>query len=501
MKLQQLLQQLTDNPSLPDCEVSGLSQNSKQIQPGDLFVALCGQQQDGKAFIAEAIAKGACAVVATAQEKSVPMESHGTPIIYISDLRENLNTLASRFFGNPSHQLDEVVGVTGTNGKTTTCYLLAQALSRLNKPCAFMGTIGYGFIGALLPSPYTTLEPISLHRGIKKLVDEGAKALCMEVSSHGLEQQRVNSVNFTSAHFTNLTQDHLDYHGSMEAYGKAKQKLFRFETLKRVVVNGDSPYSQQMLKSLRREIPVAAYSLEKKPHYTIKPSLFFPIVAKDIHLDQKGITANVDTPWGQGKLYSPLLGRFNLSNVLGVLAELCLQGFEFKAAMDAIAHANAAQGRMQKMGTVRTAQIIIDYAHTPDALQNALKSAKEHCKRRLWCVFGCGGDRDKDKRPKMGAIAAELADRVIITNDNPRTEEPKKIIEAILQGVPALYGEKIIVQEDRETAIRFALSHALAMDTILIAGKGHENYQIIGDKTFPFSDAHVVDTVLSEENK
>ncbi|MBS0288127.1 MAG: UDP-N-acetylmuramoyl-L-alanyl-D-glutamate--2,6-diaminopimelate ligase [Proteobacteria bacterium] len=503
MKLQQLLQDLTEHPVMQDLTVNGLTQNSKTLQRGEVFVALVGAHVDGRNYINDAISKGAIAILAEAQGKeafSFPTTTK-SPIIYINNLDEKLDDIASRFYGHPSQQFEQIIGVTGTNGKTTTCYLLAQALSKLAKPCGFIGTIGSGFVPNLAAGAYTTPEPIVLQKTMQMLLAQGAKALCMEVSSHGLMQSRVKSVNFTSAHFTNLTQDHLDYHGTMQAYGKAKQKLFEFQSLAHVVVNKDDPFSDKMIQALHKEIPVAAYTLQTKitSPSRIKPSLFFPLTLSKLALDQKGINAMVDSPWGQGKLHSPLLGQFNVSNLLAVLAELCLQGFDFKVALDALAHAQPAPGRMQKIGSVRTPQVIVDYAHTPDALENALKAARLHCQRRLWCVFGCGGDRDKDKRSKMGDIAATLADRIIITNDNPRTENPSKIIEEILQGVKAQYGEKVIVKEDRQEAIAYAIDHALAVDIILVAGKGHENVQIIQDKVYPFSDAQVVNTLLSEE--
>lgn len=503
MKLQQLLQDITEHPVTQDFTVNGLTQNSKHLQRGDVFVALVGAHVDGRNYISDALNKGAIAILAEGQGKdsfSFPQNTKA-PIIYIDNLDKKLDELASRFYGHPSQQFKEIIGVTGTNGKTTTCYLLSQALSKLAMPCGFIGTLGTGFVPTLNASAYTTPEPIMLQKTMQQLLTQGAKALCMEVSSHGLMQSRVMSVQFTSAHFTNLTQDHLDYHGTMQAYGKAKQKLFEFQSLQRVIVNKDDPFSDKMLQALHKDIPVAAYTLQAKitSPSRIKPSLFSPITLTKLALDQKGINAMVDSPWGQGKLHSTLLGKFNVSNLLAVLAELCLQGFDFKDALDAISCAQAAPGRMQKIGTVRTPQVIIDYAHTPDALENALKAARLHCQRRLWCVFGCGGDRDKDKRAKMGNIGATLADKMIITNDNPRTESPAKIIEDILQGVKAEFGEKVIVKEDRQEAIAYAISHALAVDTILVAGKGHENYQIIQDKVYPFSDAQVVKTLLSEE--
>jgi UDP-N-acetylmuramoyl-L-alanyl-D-glutamate--2,6-diaminopimelate ligase len=308
-------------------------------------------------------------------------------------------------------------------------------------------------------------------------------------------------VQFKSAIFTNLTQDHLDYHGNMHEYGRAKQKLFQFPSLERAVVNGDSDYYYKILQAMRRDFPVVVYTLNKTladiPRF--QKSSILPITTKNIESEQKGMSALVETPWGKGKLKSPLLGQFNLSNLLGVLAELCLQGCDFEAALNALSHAHAAPGRMQRLGGVRTPQVIIDYAHTPDALENALKSARTHCRRRLWCVFGCGGDRDKDKRAKMGNIAAAYADRVVVTSDNPRTENPMQIIEDILQGVELVHSEKIVVEENRESAIEYAINHTLAVDTILIAGKGHEDYQIIGQTKFPFSDADCVNKLLSED--
>ncbi len=503
MKLQQLLQDLTEYRANDSSVIKGLSLNSQQIQPGELFIALSGSNSDGRAYIKDAISKGAVAVLAQCDDDAdlAKTSSSSVPIIYIKNLAEKLDIIASRFYGSPALEFEEIVGVTGTNGKTTSCYLLAQALSRLAKPCAYMGTLGVGFIHSLVDSGYTTPDAISLQKYLSAFKEQGANALSMEVSSHGLMQDRVKSVPFTSAHFTNLTQDHLDYHGTMQAYGKAKQKLFEFPTLKRVVVNGDSDYSQKMLQALRLDIPIAVYTLKKEcGHFPqSKKSNFFPITTKQIELDSKGISAFIQTPWGQGSLRSSLLGEFNLSNLLGVLAELCLQGFDFKNALSALSHTVAAPGRMQRMGSITTPQIIIDFAHTPDALENALKSARLHCTRRLWCVFGCGGDRDKDKRAKMGNIAASLADRVVITNDNPRTEHPLKIIEDIMQGLNVEYSEKIIVEENREAAIAYAINNALAVDTIMIAGKGHENYQIIGNKKYPFSDAECVNALLRED--
>ncbi|MBI2791707.1 MAG: UDP-N-acetylmuramoyl-L-alanyl-D-glutamate--2,6-diaminopimelate ligase [Gammaproteobacteria bacterium] len=502
MKLQQLLQDLTEYCEGEDNHVVGLSLNTKQLQPGELFIAIPGHSNDGRSYINDAIANGARAIVVEADGLAAfsYQSSSLVPVIPIKNLSAKLDIIATRFYNDPSREL-QVTGVTGTNGKTTTCYLLAQALSRLGISCGVMGTLGFGFIDSLQDCQLTTPDAISLQKYLKNLKDKGAKAVGMEVSSHGLAQARVNSVQFKSAIFTNLTQDHLDYHGNMHEYGRAKQKLFQFPSLERAVVNGDSEYCQKILQAMRRDFPVVVYTLNKTladiPRF--QKSSILPITTKNIELEQKGMSAIIETPWGKGKLKSPLLGQFNLSNLLGVLAELCLQECDFEAALHALSHAHAAPGRMQRLGGVRTPQVIIDYAHTPDALENALKSARTHCRRRLWCVFGCGGDRDKDKRAKMGGIAATYADRVVVTSDNPRTEDPMQIIEDILQGVELVHSEKIVVEENRESAIEYAISHTLAVDTILIAGKGHEDYQIIGQTKFPFSDAHCVNKLLSED--
>lgn len=499
MKLQQLLKGLTQDREYEDHHVAGLSLNTQRIQPGELFIALKGHQKDGRVYIKEAIQKGASAVLCEAQGLNafVHETNHQVPVIPINNLAEKLSLLADKFYEEPSHTM-KVIGVTGTNGKTTVSYLLSQCLSRLNKPCAVLGTLGYGFVPALTPSGLTTPDAISLQKYLKELKEHGAKAVAMEVSSHGLAQNRVSHVAFSSAIFTNLTQDHLDYHGDMQTYGQAKQKLFRFSSLEHAIINADAEYYPKILQTIERDIPVVLHTIENKPTFSSSPSSLAFIMCKQLTLDQNGISAVVDTPWGQGILRSSLLGKFNLSNLLAVLAELCLQGSDLHDALEALVEAFPAPGRMQRFKNTNTAQVIVDYAHTPDALENALKAARYHCQGRLWCIFGCGGDRDKNKRGKMGDIAARYADCVVLTNDNPRTENPSQIIDDILKGIPATFSQKVIIEENREAAIKYAIEQALGEDTLLIAGKGHEDYQIIGDKTFRFSDAECVSTFLKE---
>lgn len=480
--------------------LTGLSLNSQQLQPGEAFIALKGQASDGRAYIQQALASGASAVICEEKDLATFYPLPMKVIVPVKNLTGKLEHIVKRFYGDMSDL--QIMGVTGTNGKTTTSFLLAQSLTRIGLPCAVLGTLGYGFVTDLQTSQLTTPDVISLFKYLNTIKEQKAQAVAMEVSSHGLAQRRVNAIEFCSALFTNLTQDHMDYHGSMEAYGRAKQKLFQFPSLKRAIVNADSPFAERMLSVLKRDVPAILYTVGTEPpriNDTLRTSLD-TIFVKEAQLDQRGISAQVHTPWGEGTLRSPLLGQFNLSNLLGVLAELCLRDIKLDVALAALSTAVGAPGRMQRLGGVRTPQVIVDYAHTPDALENALKAARLHCRRRLWCVFGCGGDRDKDKRSKMGRIASLYADRVVITNDNPRSENPQQIIEDILQGIESSVTEHIIVEEDRQAAIEFAISHALAVDTILVAGKGHENYQIIADKKIPFSDVECVNALLKEDS-
>ncbi len=500
MKLTELLQDWVKCEN-HDISISGLALNTKQIQAGDLFIAIKGQHFDGRAYLQEAIRQGAKAILCEADglQAFVSNKAQSIPIIPVPQLEQLLGKLAKRFYSDPSLSL-EVMGVTGTNGKTTTSYLLAQALTRLRKPCAVLGTLGYGLLPHLTEFGLTTPDAISLQKYLHELQQAGTKAVAMEVSSHGLMQNRVNAVEIKSALFTNLTQDHLDYHGTMDAYSKAKQKLFQLPSIERAIVNADSPYAEKMLRALNRQIPAVSYTLQT----SLPASPYFkntlPICVQSFTQNHKGMRMELDTPWGKGMLRSSLVGEFNASNLLGVLGELCLQGFTLEESLVALSFAMSPPGRMQRLGGIRTPQVIIDYAHTPDALEKALKAARAQCERRLWCVFGCGGDRDKDKRAKMGQVAAQYADRVVITSDNPRTEDPLAIMEDIWQGLTSTQRENAIQEMDRKSAIEYAIKHALAVDTILIAGKGHENYQIIGHETIPFSDAMCASEMLGEES-
>lgn len=477
-----------------DIEVYGLTLNTQQLQQGELFIALKGRQCDGRQFIQEAISKGASAVLFDADAEIKPLSYiSGVPIVGFPGLAGALGGLIQAFYGECGAGL-EVIGVTGTNGKTTTTYLLAQALSRLGIPCGIVGTIGYGLIPRLHAGSLTTPDPITLQKYFGVLKAEGARSVAMEVSSHGLEQGRVKSICFQSALFTNLTQDHLDFHTSMEQYSQAKQKLFACATLQRAVLNQDSPFTKKMMQALKPGVSTLLYSLND----TSKLNTAF-IRVKRCDWEPRGMVVQLSTSWGTGVLRSTLLGTFNLSNLLCVLGELCLREIRLQDALDALQQVTPPPGRMQRLGGGQAPEVIVDYAHTPDALEHALKAARLHCRRRLWCVFGCGGERDRDKRSKMGSLAAQWADKVVLTSDNPRSESAARIIEDILKGVAVKEAHKVVVEEDRTRAIEHAIRLALPVDTILIAGKGHESHQIIQDKKYPFNDVHCVNAILGDK--
>jgi len=336
----------------------------------------------------------------------------------------------------------------------------------------------------------TTPDPVTLQRWLFKLKQEGARAVAMEVSSHSLVQQRISGVEFKVAVFTNLTRDHLDYHGTMENYGAAKKMLFMQPGLQYAIINADDEFGQKLIGGLKTSLKVYAY--------TIKGTLLEEVptvAAKDVELDISGITAQVTTPWGEGLLKSRLLGRFNLSNLIAVLAVLGVMKMNIAAALTSIKKLETVNGRMQTFGGDKKPLIVVDYAHTPDALEQALLALRECCHGAIWCVFGCGGaPRDRGKRPMMGQIAERYSDHIIITNDNPRAENPQQIINDILQGLLCPWAAE--VEQDRRVAIAHAIDCASANDVILVAGKGHEDYQIIGKEKLPFSDQEVIEKIL-----
>mgnify|MGYP001605544988 CR=1 FL=1 len=467
----------TQNP-----EIHGLVLDSREVQPGWLFLAMPGQETDGRSFIPQAVANGAAAVAYEASDDFAP-PAVAVPLIAIQNLKHTVGHIADRFFGSPSRHL-LVIGVTGTNGKTTCSHLLAQVLDSPQARCGVIGTVGVGFPGALESSAHSTPDAVRVHYLLAEFARQGATSVCMEVSSHALDQGRVQGVVFTCALFTNLTRDHLDYHGSMEAYGAAKARLFAWPGLKAAVINRDDAFGRGLIERAKAHCAVTSYGLEQGD-----------VRALEVRPSLQGLRLRVATADGEVSLASGLLGRFNAANLLAVLACLSACGQPLAESAVRLARARPPTGRMERFGHDRQSpMVVVDYAHSPDALEKVLRALREHVQGRLWCVFGCGGNRDRGKRPEMGRIAEALADSVILTDDNPRSEDPDAIIADIVVGMR----ERPQVIRERGAAIRAAIQQARAGDIVLIAGKGHEEYQQIGAQRLPFSDRRLVSELVGE---
>src|SRR5690606_9237872 len=417
MPLNQLLPQASGATLIRE-----LTLDSRKVRPGDLFLAVPGLAQDGRAHIADAIARAAAAVAYEA-EGAEPMTAKSAELVPIRGLAGQLSAIAGRFYGEPSRGV-RLVGVTGTNGKTSVSQLLAQALDLLGERCGIVGTLGTGFHGALQSGRHTTPDPVAVQATLAELKRAGARAVAMEVSSHGLEQGRVAALDFDVAVYTNLSRDHLDYHGSMEAYGAAKARLFAWPTLKCRVINLDDEFGRQ-LAGESHESRLIGYSLSDASAY---------LFCREAAFNDHGVRARLVTPQGEGLLRSPLLGRFNLSNLLAVVGSLLGLGYPLGDVLQVLPRLQGPVGRMQRFGGQQLPLVVVDYAHTPDALEKVLEALRPHVSGRLLCLFGCGGDRDSGKRPLMAQVAERLADVVLVTDDNPRTEDPACIIEDIRAG-------------------------------------------------------------------
>ena len=490
---QSLARLLEGIATLPrDVAISDLTQDGRAAQPGGAFLAVHGSVEHGLKYAPQAVANGARAVLwepaPVAVIPDLPSEILVAPV---PRLREHASTIADRFFGTPSAHL-AVAGITGTNGKTTCAYLLAQALERCGRTAAYMGTIGTGRPGSLVASGLTTGDAITVQRTLASLREGGAASVAMEVSSHALDQARVGAVRFRTAAFTNLTRDHLDFHGTMENYGATKARLFMREDLASRVINVDDAFGRQLAIDPRGRGRVVVTS---RGHQSRTRSAAGFVRAMHVTLSVRGIELEFDSSWGTGALVCPLVGDFNVDNLLTVIAVLLDWDLPLEQVLHALAGVRAAPGRMETFGGTQAPLAVVDYAHTPDALRKALSAARAHCAGRLIVVFGCGGDRDAGKRPIMGAIAAELADDIVITDDNPRTESPHGIASNIAAGIPA--GKPFRIELDRARAIRDSLTDAQLADVVLIAGKGHEDYQIYGSERRPFSDQTVVAAALA----
>ncbi|MDA8361226.1 MAG: UDP-N-acetylmuramoyl-L-alanyl-D-glutamate--2,6-diaminopimelate ligase [Gammaproteobacteria bacterium] len=480
MALSALLKEWIEVPAHLDRPISGIGLDSRCVDRGGLFIALAGHAHDGRAFVADAVARGAACVVS---ETGVPDTIGSVPVFVCPRLRSLVGPMAARFYGEPSHQL-QVIGVTGTNGKTTVAHALARALGT-RVPCGVMGTLGNGLPDALTPSSRTTPDAVTMHRWLARFREQGMGAVVSEVSSHALDQERVGGVRFAGAIFTNLTRDHLDYHHDMAQYGAAKARLFAMPGLRFAVLNADDPFSATLAATLQPSTTIWWYGVSRGT-----------VHIRAIEALPHGLCLHLTTPEGDVRLDSPLFGDFNARNLAAVLCALLAMGWCVSDAIAALATVGPVAGRMERfvIGPARPL-VVIDYAHTPDALEQALKAVRRHTAAAIWCVFGCGGDRDQGKRPLMGACASRLADHVIVTHDNPRHEDPARIVTDILAGIDGAQRERVTVIADRREAIVHAIEHADAQDVVLVAGKGHEDYQQFGDACVPYSDRWTVQSL------
>ncbi len=475
-------------------KITRLVTDSREVAAGDTFVAYPGAATDGRQFIGQAIANGANAVIWESEKFSWD-ESWKVPHLAVRDLRHHAGEIADFIYGGPSKKL-WMVGVTGTNGKTSCSHWLAQSFGALGRKTALLGTLGNGFPGALQPTLNTTPDAIRLHGLLAEYVGQGAQGAAMEVSSHALAQGRVNGVKYDVALLTNLSRDHLDYHGDMANYAAAKRRLFDWPQLKHAVLNLDDEFGVDLAEKLQSAgVEVVGYGLTETALSHAEQNGMRMVYCGDLKMTPGGLDLQLHTSWGAGQLKSRLVGRFNASNLLGALAVLLVSEVGLTDAVRVLARVEAAPGRMQTLGGGDRPVVVVDYAHTPDALQKVLQSLREAAgKGRLVCVFGCGGDRDRGKRPMMGQVVANLADVCIVTSDNPRSEDPAEIIAAIVAGMA---GCTYRIIEDRAEAISIAIGEARAADTVLLAGKGHETYQEIHGMKHPFSDIEVAQRTLA----
>lgn len=479
---------LQSNNINQDIIIKKLQNDSRLVQKGDLFLAYPGYQTDGRLFIEDAIKMGAAAVCYDSESLTQPIQSilsmiandatfSAVPLIPVAYLTKEIPLLARKFYQYP-HESLTYTGVTGTNGKTTIAYQLAQAHQLLQVPSAYIGTLGEGTINALNPTNMTTPDGLKLEELFAKYYQAGIKQVCMEVSSHAIDQNRVSGIAFSQAIFTNLSHDHLDYHLSMESYALAKARLFEMPSLKWAIVNHDDLYQSKITHKLPSLCQKVTFGLNAGSD----------VRALNVEVNMNGCQFDVVSPWGKHQLKISSMGTFNVYNALAIFTSLMIHGYPEEAVVETLSKLRASPGRME---VVRDKPcVIVDYAHTPDALENVMSTLSQLKQKRLWVVFGCGGDRDRTKRPLMGRIASQYADEIIITNDNPRSEAPESIIDDIAKGLlPHVSVNKI---PDRRAAILHALECADQEDIVLVAGKGHESYQQIGKQKFKFSDQAVI---------
>ncbi len=487
-----LLKGLVDtsrSPHFPNFQIKGITSDSKKVKPGDLFIAQKGLTNHAIDFVAEAVKDGARAVIYDTDDlharQEIPLLKKKVDIHWVAvyNLKELTGKIASRFYGYPSNHF-RLIGITGTDGKTSVAHLLVQALMRLDAKVGSIGTLGYGLNNQNTLTPFTTPDSVSLQSILSELHDEGCEYVVMEVSSHALEQHRTSGCFFDIAVLTNLGSDHLDYHGSVENYAEAKSALFDEPNLMASVFNSKDAFGRKLAKSHKGK-NCTTYSSDINDEYEKGVKL------KSSCITESGLQITVSSVLGEITIQSGLIGQFNIDNCLACISVLILLGFDEQQIEQAMYHIQPVPGRMEYFSPLKNQPaVVIDFAHTEQALKACLLAVKNYKVGKLYCIFGCGGDRDRSKRPKMGAIAEKYADHVFLTDDNPRSESGNKIIKEILQGFTN--PERVELIQDRQSAIETVLAQANENDLVVIAGKGHEQFQLIGDKRLPFSDQQVV---------
>ncbi len=495
MNLSALLKDYADVSPTDDRVVAGVAMDHRQLAPDNLFLACAGGRTHGLEWSADAVERGANSIAwEPAEDWVAPTLPNGIPAYPVDQLRSRAGDIAARFYEAPSHALD-VIGVTGTNGKTSVTHLVADALARLGRRCGILGTIGYGFPGALAAADRTTPDAVSVQRLLRALRDDGAEAAAIEVSSHALDQARVDAVRFRVAVFTNLTRDHLDYHPDVSDYARAKRRLFELPETAAGVFFTDDPYGLELLRAFAGRIDATAVGVGGSPGPAPRDCAQRFVEIVDLEFHARGSRIGFDTHAGEARVATALLGRFNADNLALALATLIELGHDAATAADALSAAPTVPGRMEAFGGDHGPLVIVDYAHTPDALEKILRAARVHARGRLVCVFGCGGERDRGKRPLMAAVAAAWADECVVTDDNPRGEDPEAIVAEIVVGFPA--AARWCVHRDRATAIREAIAAATVEDVVVVAGKGHEDYQVVGTHVHAYSDRATVAKILA----
>jgi UDP-N-acetylmuramoyl-L-alanyl-D-glutamate--2,6-diaminopimelate ligase len=467
-----------------DTEITSLTANSRDAIAGSLFVAIRGEKVDGHRYISKALDAGSTAIMA--EDDSPPDFPHAW--IRVTDSRRAIAAAANLFYGEPSNDLVNV-GATGTNGKTTSAFILQHVLNRAMGRCGLIGTVAYDTGMGAGPASHTTPDWIALPRLLSEMRDHGCRAVAMEVSSHALQQSRVSATRFDAAIFTNLTQDHLDYHGDMEKYFAAKGQFFEHLTTQggkkkpHAILNGDDAYGRRLARQYENRLPIVTYGMGINCDFR----------GSDVRTSVKGTTFKLTARGRDFLVKLPLIGRFNVMNALGALAAAWSVDCNLREAVASLAETPQVPGRMQSVGEAKPFRVFVDYAHTPDALENALQTLRDLEPRGIITIFGCGGDRDRTKRPLMGAVAERLSTRTILTSDNPRSEDPEAILAEIRQGIR---GENVETIADRRTAIARGIELARGGDIVLVAGKGHEQGQICADEVLPFDDVKEVQRVL-----